>query len=176
LDQAISVATNGIAARRRGDPASSKIEPRHTAEIMGNRLSAEKDRTCNQPQGIEEANGRAGPEQIPHDHKAATHALNSLYIQSGLSERESEVTSLLLRGYSNKLIARNLDISPETVKVYRKRINKKLGTSSAREVFAHFFSAPWLDTPLPANEDGHSSLETDHGGRNTLWVTRTHAG
>ncbi|MBC2668432.1 LuxR C-terminal-related transcriptional regulator [Novosphingobium piscinae] len=57
----------------------------------------------------------------------------------GLVGREVEVTDRLLRGYSNKLIGRELGISPETVKVYRKRINKKLGTTSAREVFAMFF-------------------------------------
>jgi DNA-binding CsgD family transcriptional regulator len=57
----------------------------------------------------------------------------------GLCGREAEVTSFLLRGFSNKLIARELGISPETVKVYRKRINRKLGTNSAREVFALFF-------------------------------------
>jgi DNA-binding CsgD family transcriptional regulator len=57
----------------------------------------------------------------------------------GLVGREVEVTDRLLRGYSNKLIGRELGISHETVKVYRKRINKKLGTTSAREVFAMFF-------------------------------------
>jgi DNA-binding CsgD family transcriptional regulator len=56
-----------------------------------------------------------------------------------LRGREIEVVTLLLRGFSNKLIARDLGISPETVKVYRKRINKKLGTASTREVFAMFF-------------------------------------
>lgn len=57
----------------------------------------------------------------------------------GLAKREIEVTIFLLRGYSNKMIGRELGISPETVKVYRKRINRKLGTSSSREVFAAFF-------------------------------------
>jgi DNA-binding CsgD family transcriptional regulator len=68
-------------------------------------------------------------------------SLQDLGPAAGLSEREMAVTQLLLRGYSNKGIARDLEISPETVKVYRKRINKKLGTSSSREVFARFFPA-----------------------------------
>lgn len=65
--------------------------------------------------------------------------LETLCRVHGLVGREIEVTDRLLRGYSNKLIGRELGISPETVKVYRKRINRKLGTTSAREVFAMFF-------------------------------------
>lgn len=65
--------------------------------------------------------------------------LETLCRVHGLAGREIEVTDRLLRGYSNKLIGRELGISPETVKVYRKRINKKLGTTNAREVFAMFF-------------------------------------
>ena len=53
----------------------------------------------------------------------------------------------MLRGYSNKLIARELDLSPETVKVYRKRVNRKLGTSSSRQIFTSFFALP-SDTTL----------------------------
>jgi DNA-binding CsgD family transcriptional regulator len=70
---------------------------------------------------------------------AAEDNLASLCASKGLRGREIEVVTLLLRGFSNKLIARDLGISPETVKVYRKRINKKLGTASTREVFAMFF-------------------------------------
>lgn len=82
---------------------------------------------------------------LSRDGKASPQSLEELCVQIGLSEREIEVTTLLLRGYSNKVIARNLDISPETVKVYRKRINKKLGTSSTREVFARFFPTSRFD-------------------------------
>ncbi len=86
---------------------------------------------------------------LSRNSKAPPHSLEELCVQIGLSEREIEVTTLLLRGYSNKVIARNLDISPETVKVYRKRINKKLGTSSTREVFARFFPASRFE-PAPS--------------------------
>ena len=65
--------------------------------------------------------------------------LQSLCAARRLIGREVQVTEHLLRGYSNKLIARELGISPETVTIYRKRINRKLGTSSTREVFALFF-------------------------------------
>lgn len=84
-------------------------------------------------------------------------SLEDLCRRRGLSGREVEVTALLLRGYSSKLIARELSISPETVKVYRKRVNRKLGTSSAREIFATFFDvsadsgvSAWPRPPLTA--------------------------
>ena len=65
--------------------------------------------------------------------------LEDLCQQRGLSGREIQVTAMVLRGYSNKLIARELEISPETVKVYRKRIHRKLGTSSSQQIFTSFF-------------------------------------
>ena len=61
--------------------------------------------------------------------------------RSRLSEREAEVVRLVLRGYSSKAIARKLGNSPETVKVYRKRIHTKLGLGSAGELFVLFMAA-----------------------------------
>jgi LuxR family maltose regulon positive regulatory protein len=43
-----------------------------------------------------------------------------------LTERESNIIDLIARGQSNKEIARNLGISPETVKSHVKRIFTKL--------------------------------------------------
>jgi LuxR family transcriptional regulator, maltose regulon positive regulatory protein len=43
-----------------------------------------------------------------------------------LSERESNVINLIARGQSNKEVARNLGISPETVKSHVKQIFTKL--------------------------------------------------
>lgn len=65
--------------------------------------------------------------------------LQSMCQARGLVGREIEVTGYLLRGFSNKLIGRALGISHETVKVYRKRINRKLGTRSTREIYSIFF-------------------------------------
>jgi DNA-binding CsgD family transcriptional regulator len=67
-----------------------------------------------------------------------TRIFEDLCESNGLSKREVQVVDLLLKGGSNKLIARDLNVSPETVKIYRKRINKKMGTSSIRELFAAF--------------------------------------
>ena len=69
----------------------------------------------------------------------STENLQSMCKAHGLAGREIEVTGQLLRGYSNKMIGRELGISHETVKVYRKRINRKLGTRSTRELYSIFF-------------------------------------
>lgn len=69
----------------------------------------------------------------------STDNLQSMCKAHGLVGREVEVTGQLLRGYSNKMIGRELGISHETVKVYRKRINRKLGTRSTRELYSMFF-------------------------------------
>jgi two-component system nitrate/nitrite response regulator NarL len=47
--------------------------------------------------------------------------------QAGLTPREREILDLIARGYSNKLIARDLDVSVGTVKVHVKHLLKKLG-------------------------------------------------
>ena len=50
-----------------------------------------------------------------------------------LTERESEILKALAQGFSNKLIARNLDITESTVKVHVKNLLKKLGLHSRLE-------------------------------------------
>jgi two-component system, NarL family, nitrate/nitrite response regulator NarL len=47
--------------------------------------------------------------------------------QAGLTPREHEILALIARGYSNKLIARELDVAVGTVKVHVKHLLKKLG-------------------------------------------------
>ena len=47
--------------------------------------------------------------------------------EAGLTPREREILSLIARGYSNKLIARDLYVAVGTVKVHVKHLLKKLG-------------------------------------------------
>lgn len=65
-----------------------------------------------------------------------------------LSNRETEIVQLMLKGHSTKSMARLLGNSPETVKVHRKRIYAKLKISSQGELFSMFFAAP-----VPAGAD-----------------------
>jgi DNA-binding CsgD family transcriptional regulator len=58
-----------------------------------------------------------------------------------LTRREREVVRLLLRGHSAKSAARELEISPETLRVHRKHIYAKLGVSSQGDLFALFLSS-----------------------------------
>ncbi|MGF1749443.1 MULTISPECIES: helix-turn-helix transcriptional regulator [Vibrio] len=72
------------------------------------------------------------------------HQLNDIFSNFGkdfLSERECQVTQLVLQGYSTKAIAPLLEVSTETVKVYRKRIHNKLKISSQSELFSLFLEA-----------------------------------
>jgi two-component system nitrate/nitrite response regulator NarL len=53
--------------------------------------------------------------------------------QAGLTPREEEILALIARGYSNKLIARDLDLTVGTVKVHVKHILKKLALKTRVE-------------------------------------------
>jgi two-component system nitrate/nitrite response regulator NarL len=53
--------------------------------------------------------------------------------QAGLTPREEEILALIARGYSNKLIARELDLTVGTVKVHVKHILKKLALKTRVE-------------------------------------------
>lgn len=75
---------------------------------------------------------RPAPPSIATELRSMTH-LNGHACQ--LTEREADVTSLILRGHSSASIGLNLGISPETVKVHRKHIYAKLKVSSQAELF-----------------------------------------
>lgn len=55
-----------------------------------------------------------------------------------LTDRQSEIIALLLKGHSSESIALQLDISVGTVKNHRKNIYAKLGISSQTELFSIF--------------------------------------
>lgn len=55
-----------------------------------------------------------------------------------LTQREREITQLLLRGHSTKSVARLLDIAPGTVMVHKRNLFQKLGITSQFELFSRF--------------------------------------
>jgi len=58
-----------------------------------------------------------------------------------LTQREKEITQLLLRGHSSKSIARELGIAPGTVMVHKRNLFAKLGITSQYELFSSFIDA-----------------------------------
>lgn len=61
--------------------------------------------------------------------------------ESVLTEREQQISQLLLRGYSSKSIARELKIAPGTVMVHKRNLFSKLGISSQYELFSLLITA-----------------------------------
>jgi DNA-binding NarL/FixJ family response regulator len=72
-----------------------------------------------------------------------------------LTPRQTDVLGLLLRGQSNKLIARELDLSVETVKDHVAAVLRALGVNSrtqavlaVSQMSSQGAIAPWLSRPL----------------------------
>lgn len=55
-----------------------------------------------------------------------------------LTDREREITQLLLRGHSTKSVARELDIAPGTVMVHKRNLFAKFGITSQFALFSKF--------------------------------------
>ena len=60
--------------------------------------------------------------------------------EEALTPREHEVAVCILKGHSSKSLAREIDISPETVKIHRRNIYRKLGISSQSDLFLKFLN------------------------------------
>ncbi|MBL8348950.1 MAG: AAA family ATPase [Burkholderiaceae bacterium] len=67
-----------------------------------------------------------------------------------LSARETEVLSLMARGLSNKLIARELDLSPHTVKRHVAHVLDKLDLASRSQAAAWYHAQPQARRSAPA--------------------------
>jgi len=61
-------------------------------------------------------------------------AQNSLNL---LSQREEDVLKLFAKGFSNKIIAEKLFLSPETIKTHKKHIRLKLNLNNNQEIFEY---------------------------------------
>lgn len=62
-----------------------------------------------------------------------THGLEVTEAFPGLTPRQCDVLRAMIRGHSNKLIARELDLSPATVKSHLKVVFEELGVHSRAE-------------------------------------------
>ncbi|MDO9104003.1 MAG: response regulator [Methylovulum sp.] len=68
---------------------------------------------------------------------------------TGLTTRELEVLPLLIAGYANKEIARQLDISFRTVEIHRARVFKKAGVTTLVELAKLYEACNFLIVPKP---------------------------
>ncbi|SHK90133.1 helix-turn-helix transcriptional regulator [Halomonas caseinilytica] len=75
-----------------------------------------------------------------HPHQGTSEQVASRH---GLTQREREVSQLMLGGGSAKEIARRLEISVETVRAHKKHLYTKLGINSQAELFSLF----WQERP-----------------------------
>jgi DNA-binding CsgD family transcriptional regulator len=81
-------------------------------------------------------------EHVPDErHRDIHQRLTECYEHFGddvLTQREREITQLLLRGHSTKSVARRLEIAPGTVMVHKRNLFSKLGVKSQLELFSRF--------------------------------------
>ena len=63
---------------------------------------------------------------------------------AALSDREEEVMRLIARGYTNRQIAAQLDVSVKTVETHKARAMEKLGVDSRAGIVAHAIQAGWM--------------------------------
>ena len=65
--------------------------------------------------------------------------------EQDLSEREAEVVRLIAKGFSNKEIAAQLDISTKTVETYKSRSMEKLDLSSRSDIVSYALRRGWME-------------------------------
>ncbi len=81
---------------------------------------------------IDRAGNTRGDDDV---HKRLTMCFEN-FGQSVLTNRERQISQLLLRGHSSKSVARELRIAPGTVMVHKRNLFAKLGISSQYELFS----------------------------------------
>ena len=99
--------------------------------------------------------GAPAVERMPADAAHGAAARPNALAAFKLTPRQTDVLGLLLRGYSNKLIARELDLSVETVKDHVAAVLRALGVNSrtqavlaVSQMSSQGAIAPWLSRPM----------------------------
>ena len=101
--------------------------------------------------GVDEGPPSSGERRAPDAHAAGHAPSADALAQFKLTPRQTDVLGLLLRGQSNKLIARELDLSVETVKDHVAAVLRALGVNSrtqavlaVSQLSSQGAIAPWL--------------------------------
>jgi two-component system response regulator FixJ len=82
-----------------------------------------------------------GFSRIEHAGRSRARAEEAQVRLQALTPRERDVLEGLVRGYPNKTIAYDLDISPRTVEIHRANLMSKLGVASLSEALRIAFAA-----------------------------------
>jgi DNA-binding NarL/FixJ family response regulator len=61
-----------------------------------------------------------------------------------LSDREEEVLRLIAKGFTNREIAAQLDVSVKTVETHKARAMEKLGVDSRAGIVAYAIRSGWM--------------------------------
>jgi two-component system response regulator FixJ len=85
--------------------------------------------------------------RLAHNTASAAHADSAKAKLGALSPRERDVLMCLIEGRANKVIARDLNISPRTVEIYRANLRIKLGVRSLPEALLIAISAGLIPPP-----------------------------
>lgn len=88
--------------------------------------------------------GRAFNRERPHEAGIWTFedvSAERPHTSEALTPREREVASRLLDGKTSKVIARELDISPRTVEVFRASLMKKFAAANTADLIHRMLSA-----------------------------------
>jgi two-component system nitrate/nitrite response regulator NarL len=87
----------------------------------------------------------------------------SIRVRHGLSEREEQILKSVVKGHSNKMIARTLDVAEATVKVHMKSVLRKIRvanrTQAAIWALENGYAANNLHPELPRLEATLQPLE-----------------
>ncbi|WP_177202260.1 response regulator transcription factor [Methylobacterium sp. ap11] len=100
--------------------------------------------------GIAEGAGPPGPADSPLPGRDGNIPGGNI---PGLSSRESEILLHLIRGSSNKDIARALGIAEATVKIHIKGIFRKTGATNRTQAAFYVFNKRWLGGQTAGRQD-----------------------
>lgn len=90
-------------------------------------------------------------------------AVRSLCVEAGLSDRETAVVELMLKGRTSADSAKDLGISASTVRTYLRRSYKKLGVVDGQELMSQL---NWADDSTGARGEDETQANENHSFQN----------
>ena len=133
LPQAVFNVVGRLFALERGDPGHADLPPRARIRTRSGRWLVLHGTRLAGP-------GADGRVVVLFELAQPSEIAPLVLAAYGLTDRETQVTLLVLRGHSTGEIAARLTISPLTVQQHLKAVFDKVGARSRREMVAHIFA------------------------------------